>query len=413
MGRRVVGVVDSDSFVKWGASLLDSLPADWDLSLVVVRTALTASSRQVEDAIAHTRFAGAEPRLLTARDVLAAADVVEADAVLVACRGPVAEVLIHGLAGRRGSRPVLISGLPGISIPAKWKGIFYRSQADLFVLHSHREVAAYRALALENGADVEFVLATLPFARVSPSVPGENRTRDSIVFAAQAIVPREREDRQWLVDRLCEVALAHPELRVVLKVRALDGEEQTHSEPYPLPGLLPVSPPANLVVAAGPMNEHLERAVGFATVSSTAVLEAAALGVPGLLIDDFGTDALLINEVFVGSGLLASSDELIRLRFRSIDPEWLAANYAHPVAENTFLDRLEETMRDRDSGRLRRRRPVRKSRGGALRRAWDRRLALGRYDGSVLGTIALVVGWPMHVARRTRRNLRARQAERV
>lgn len=412
MGRRVVGVADSDSFVKWGASLLDSLPPGWELSLVVVASALTASPRQVEDAVAHTRFGGGGTRFLTLSELLSDSEVSRADAVLVACRGPVAEVILHALARRGPDRPVLVSGLPGISIPAKWKGIFYRAQADLFVLHSHREVDAYDELAREHDTPVEFVLATLPFARTANSVLPPDRPRDSIIFAAQAIVPRERPDRLRLVGHLCELARRHPELRVVLKVRALHGEEQTHAESYPLPDLLPADSPPNLVVEAGPMRGHLRRAVGFASVSSTAVLEAAALGVPSILLDDFGVGAETINDVFVGSGLLAPSDDLLNLRFPRLEPGWLSRNYFHAVEDNTFERRLSDLMTDRDHGRLVVRRPARRSRGGALRRAWDRRHALGRHDPSALGVVALVIGWPMFVLRRRRRaSLAAKAAE--
>lgn len=403
MGRRVVGIADSDSFVKWGASLLDTLPDDWEVALVVVASALTASPRQVGDALAQTRFGPVGARFLTITALLADAEVGGADAVLVACRGPVAEVVLQALARRGPRRPVLVSGLPGISIPAKWKGIFYRAQSDLFVLHSRREVRAYRDLAREKDTDVEFALATLPFARPARRASASDRPRDTIVFAAQAIVPRERHERIWLVGRLCQLARAHPDMRVVIKVRALPGEEQTHYEEEPLPDLLPRNAPPNLLVEAGPMNDHLERAVGFASVSSTAVLEAAARGVPSILLDDFGVSPLLMNEVFVGSGLLASSDDLLSLRFPSLDPSWVADNYAHPDADNTFHQLLDGLMRERDGGGLPTRRPARRSQGGALRRAWDRRHALGSSDRSVLGFVALVIGWPMFVLRRRRR----------
>jgi hypothetical protein len=401
MAGRVVGIVDSDSFAKWGASLLDSLDGEWELSLLVVSSALTASPRQVDDAVAGTRFCGRDVRFLPVGEVLRDAAIDGADAVLVACRGPVAEVLLHALSRRGSSRPVLVSGLPGISIPAKWKGIFYRAQADLFVLHSHREVAAYRELAANRDTEVEFVLATLPFARAGGLV--RQGVQDSVIFAAQAIVPRERADRQLVVDRLCELATARPDVRVVLKVRALPGEEQTHTETWPLPDLLPSNPPSNLIVESGPMARHLGRALGFATISSTAVLEAAALDIPSLLLDDFGVDELLINEVFAGSGLLAASADLVALRFPTVDRTWLEENYAHPAIDNTFQARLSALVEARRQAPLPIRSPARRNRGGVLRRAWDRRQALGPHDRTVLGSIAFVIGWPPYALRRARR----------
>jgi hypothetical protein len=60
-------------------------------------------------------------------------------------------------------------------------------------------------------------------------------------------------------------------------------------------------------------------------------------------------------------------------------------------------------LRDRDNGVLPVRARSRPNRGGALRRAWDRRRALGRHDRSLLGLVAFLIGWPMFALRRARR----------
>jgi hypothetical protein len=405
--RTILGLCDSDSFVKWGATLLDGLPGDWAIDLVIVATALTASERQIRDAVSGTRFADRRLNVVAISDVLADRRLAEADAVFVCCRGPIAELLLAELSARGERRPVLVSGLPGISVPAKWRGIAHRAQADLFVLHSKREVADYQQLAAERGADVTFTLATLPFAQhrteSSPAL------RDSIIFATQAIVPRALGDRQRLARILVAVAEANPDLRVVLKVRALAGEPQTHVEEHPLESLLPPDVPSNLVVEAGPMSGHLDRAVGFASVSSTAVMEAIAAQVPSLLLHDFGVDRELINEVFIGSGLLGGSEELIDTKFRQVNDRWLDANYFHADEDNSLTRDLVNLFATRDRRLLPARAAVRRSRGGALRRAWDRRLALGKYDTSTLGTVAWVVGMPISKARQLRRGLTARR----
>lgn len=403
MPRTVIGLCDSDSFVKWGASLLDTLPDDWTVELVIVATALTASDRQVTDAVAGSRFAQRQLPRLRISELSADRRIGDADAVFVCCRGPIAELLLAELSARGPQRPVLVSGLPGISVPAKWKGIAHRAQADLFVLHSKRELREYRELAAEHGTDVEFALATLPFARVRHAV-GEGLA-DSIVFATQAIVPLAVADRQRLAQILVTVAEANPGLRVVLKVRAIAGEAQTHTEEHPLEDLLPTHTPPNLVVEAGAMLAHLKRAVGFASVSSTAVMEAISAGVPSLLIDDFGVDRDLINEVFVGSGLLAPSSELVAGRFRVVNDGWRDQNYFHRATDNTLRPRLDELIATREKRSLPERRAVRRSRGGALRRAWDRRQALGTYDRTVLGMLAWTIGTPISKVRRVRRSL--------
>ncbi|PZE25118.1 hypothetical protein DEJ02_13660 [Curtobacterium sp. MCLR17_042] len=403
----MVGLVDTDSFAKWGAHLLASAPADWDLELRTVATPRSASPKQLRSA-----FRGLDRRLAhlhreppAPKDVDAVVEELRQDppdAVLVSLIGPVAELLIDEVHRRIPDRPVLVSGLPGISFPSKWKGIFFRARADLFVLHSHREVRAYEEMAREGGVEPHFALATLPFARGAGATGG-----DSVVFAAQPSVPFERADRALVVRWLVETARAHPEWRVVIKTRAAAGEHQTHREEHPYPDLVPADAPTNLVVESGPMAEHLDRAVALVTISSTAVLEAAARGVPALTLTDFGIGRHLINEVFVGSGLEGDAVDLVDGRFGVVRPEWMRDNYFHPASEDDWQHRLVELMARRDAGTLVDRAPARRSRGGVLRRAWERKNALGGADRSPLGLVALGIGAPIRGAKRLARRVRA------
>lgn len=432
--RRVVGLVDTDSFAKWGAHLLASAPSDWDLELRTVATPRSASPKQLRSA-----FRGLDRRLAhlhreppPPKDVDAVVEELRQDppdAVLVSLIGPVAELVIDEVHRRIPDRPVLVSGLPGISFPSKWKGIFFRARADLFVLHSHREVRAYEEMAREGGVEPHFALATLPFARGAGATGGVGAVggagvtdgagstgatdgagatvRDSVVFAAQPSVPFERADRALVVRWLVETARAHPEWRVVIKTRAAAGEHQTHREEHPYPDLVPADAPTNLVVESGPMAEHLDRAVALVTISSTAVLEAAARGVPALTLTDFGIGRHLINEVFVGSGLEGDAVDLVDGRFGVVRPEWMRDNYFHPASEDDWQHRLVELMARRDAGTLVDRAPARRSRGGVLRRAWERKNALGGADRSPLGLVALGIGAPIRGAKRLARRVRA------
>jgi hypothetical protein len=340
------------------------------------------------------------------------------DAVLVATLGPVAELIIDEIYRRVRPRPVLISGLPGISYPAKWKGLFLRARADLFVLHSRREVREYTLLAEENDVVSHFGLATLPFIigdsgreQAGPDTAGRTRqARDSVIFAAQPSVPADLEDRQTIVDRLAATAGAHPEWRIVIKTRAVRGEQQTHRETFPYAGLLPADAPPNLVVETGPMSAHLDRAVALVTVSSTALIEAIGRGLPGLALTDFGVSRSLINEVFAGSGMEGTSDDLIAGRFKHVSADWLDDNYFHPTSADDWATRADSLMDLRDSGALIPRAVVRRNRGGALRRAWERKIALGSHDRSALGRVASAIGTPIRGAKRLARAARGSAA---
>lgn len=339
---RLLAVADSDSYLKWAAALLRGLPGEH--RLVVVRSPITPSAGQRRAAVGG-REGAAAPEVVTARRLRALLRADDPDAVLLACTGPVVRALSPWVS--RGRRRVLVTGLPGISVPASEKAWRLRAAADLFVVHSGREVAEFDAIARDLGLPGRTARATLPFLHdAAPSGGRAGPDRDRVVFATQAKVPRRREERERILYALAGLARARPDLDVVVKLRAGEGEEQTHREDLHYAALWREMPVGHglLRFETGPMHAQLARAAGFVTVSSTAALEAIAAGVPLLVLSDFGVGAEMINLVFEGSGVLGTLDDLARGRFRVPDEAWCAANYFHPEAENDWVRRLAELV---------------------------------------------------------------------
>lgn len=397
---RIVGLADSDSYVKWGAALLGTLPSDWERELLVVDSPIVVSDAQLTAALAGSGIDRVSRIRLPEVAARLAAD--PPDAVLVATPGPIARVLMRVLAGLT-PRPVLVSGLPGISIPPTRKALLYRRQADLIVLHSRREVREFARLSRLRGWDHRFGLATLPFAARHAAAGTD------LVFAAQAIVPARRDDRLLVATMLREAALADPAKRVVVKVRARAGENQTHPERDGYPELLAeLGPlPDNVVVSVEPMATALDTAEGLVTVSSTAAIEAIARGIPVIAIDTFGVRRSLINPVFQGSGLFDGRDAVRTRDFRHPDPAWLDDNYFHDPGADDWGKLLGDLVAARRWGAL----PARDGHvptGGRLRAAWDRKQAFGDADRSWEGRLALVVGTPVRGAVRLRNRIRRR-----
>ncbi|WP_448810840.1 DUF6716 putative glycosyltransferase [Agromyces bauzanensis] len=423
MSPSLLVVADTDSYLKWAAALASQLPDAWGVELVLVQTPAAPSARQQRVALVGTRFAPEDVRTLGLAELAELVTARRPDAVLLALRGPLVRV-VAPLVGRGPDRPVLVSGFPGLTIPAEPKAVVYREQVDLIVLHSRREVREFTANAVDLGVDtVAFGLATLPFLRTGahPGIAASafDADRTDLVFAAQAKVPTERDDRIRMLRWLADAARRRPARRVVVKVRARAGEAQTHAEAYGYGELL-ADPdvraelggtlPPNLVVEDGPMAGHLARASGLVTVSSTAVLEAIAEGVPALLVDEFGVEPKLINTVFEGSGLFGDSEALVNGAMRHPEPGWLDDNYFHGPDADDWLERLEGLVERRRVRALVLAARRHNLAGGALRRAFERKRMLGSYDRSPIGAAAMVVAVPARwVVRRVRR-ARARLA---
>ena len=418
MSRRFLVVADSDSYVKWGAAFASRLPGEWETDLVLLATPVLPSPRQLKSAVAGTAITPEAVSTLELHELEQYVASRRPDVVLLSLRGPLVRV-VAPILGSGPDRPVLVSGFPGLTIPAEPKAIIYREQVDLIVLHSRREVREFRANAEALGVPVEFGLATLPFLPDAPApdiLVGESR--GDLVFAAQAKVPSERDERIRLLGWLVDAARRRPARRVVVKVRAARGEAQTHAEAFDFAGLLadPVlrtqfggTLPANLVVEDGPMAAHLERAAALVTVSSTAVLEAIAGGVPAILVDEFGVSPKLINTVFEGSGLFGGAEDVAAWTARHPATSWLDDNYFHGRQHDDWLVQLEELLRRRAMAPSALRARRYNLSGGALRRAFERKRMLGHHDRSTAGALSVVVAlparWIVRRARRIRRRL--------
>ena len=430
---RVVAIADADSFVKWAASLLDAVPGI-RRHMLLVRTPLTVSREQEHMALAGTCIGDTSVTRVGFDEVAGWLRGHLPDVVVLAGRGPFVR-LIARVIDRLPQRPVVVSGLPGMSVPAQRGALEYRRESDLMVLHSHREIRAFEELGERLGMPVPTALATLPYARTTTSSGAKVRsggavlggaTRDAVssassadavaasrsrggvlvaereravlggtdlVFAAQALVPAERHEREAVVDMLRRAAAARPNRRVVVKLRSRPGEAETHLERDAYTELLADRPP-NLVLSYEPMALALSRAEGLVTVSSTAAVEAIARGVPVIALDTFGVHKPLLNTVFVGSGLLGGADEVIARRFRHPHPDWVRDNYFHPPAESDWWDRVQELVMLRRGGALPAK-AVPAGRFGPLQAAWHRKSVLGAEDRSLIGAVALGIGEPV------------------
>jgi hypothetical protein len=360
---RVIAIADSDSYLKWSAGTVRRLPSGYSSRQLMIANPVLPSASQIRAVSAEpveTLSFGAVRRMLRRE---------QPEVVLLACTGPVIAALLATPEFTRPDRPVLVTGMPGVSVPASPRAVTLRAGCDLLVVHSRREQAEYAALADQLAPGLAVGLATLPFLADSTSpTPSPPADRRDLVFAAQAKVPETRADREAIL-----LALAETESPVV-KLRATGVEPQTHRENWPYPVLAEDLVRQGRVgskairFSSGSMATALNTARGLTTVSSTAALEAMATGVPVLIISDFGVSADLINLVFADSGCLGTLDDLRADRLAQPDPAWSTANYFHPDSDNDWLGILGRLVDARAAGPLPQRVRPRGSRPARVRR---------------------------------------------
>ncbi|MFI9826643.1 DUF6716 putative glycosyltransferase [Streptomyces sp. NPDC051913] len=326
---RIAVLADSDTRWKWGALTAHRIaprdPAQDALSLngFLLRGRATPTPRQ----LAEVGVQAESLREVTSVEFLRAMAEEPYDIVVLALVGGGVQAMLHGLKRvweGRAARPVVVTGYVGVVYEKLADGLLLRHGADLVLANSRQDAERFRSVYEGVGADASAVTeVALPFLG-GAAYEGEHDPY-TVVFAVQPSVPDSRKDRTYLLNRLIRHARLHPEREVLLKLRSKPGEHTTHIEEQPYQKLVQrLAPPANFRLVYGNMGEVLDRTDLLVTISSTAALESLHRRIPTVVLTDLGVREVLGNHHFVGSGCLASWDQLDDGYRPVADAEWVA-----------------------------------------------------------------------------------------
>jgi hypothetical protein len=328
----VAVLADSDTRWKWGALTANRIAPgntgraaqpDVRLDGYLLRGRATPTARQLEEVGVRADSL----REVTAVEFLRTMAREPYDLLVLALVGGGVQAMLHGLKRvweDRAERPVVVTGYVGVVYEKLADGLLLRHGADLVLANSRQDAERFRAVYEGVGADASSVTeVALPFLGGAPYT-GEHDPY-TVVFAAQPSVPDSRRDRMYLLDRLVRHARLHPEREVLLKLRSKPGEHTTHIEELPYQKLAQrLDPPSNFRLVYGHMGEVLDRTDLLVTVSSTAALESLHRRIPTVVLTDLGIREALGNHHFVGSGCLASWDQLDAGHRPAPDEEWVS-----------------------------------------------------------------------------------------
>lgn len=322
---RVAVLADSDTRWKWGsltANRISPVESDIHLDGFLLRGRATPTARQLEEVGVRADSL----REVTAVEFLRAMERESYDILVVALVGGGVQAILHGLAhvwDGRSKRPVVVTGYVGVVYEKLADGLLLRHGADLVLANSRQDADRFRAVYEGVGADASSVTeVALPFLG---GAAYEKHDPYTVVFAAQPSVPENRKDRTYLLNRLIQHARLHPDREVLLKLRSKPGEHTTHIEELPYQKLAQKTDlPANFRLVYGHMGEVLDRTDLLVTISSTAALESLHRRIPTVVLSDLGVREALGNHHFVGSGCLASWDQLDAGYEPAPDPAWVA-----------------------------------------------------------------------------------------
>lgn len=354
---RVAVLADSDTRWKWGALTANRVtPREFRMDGYLLRGRATPTPRQ----LGEVGVRADSLREVTAAEFLRAMREEPYDVLVLALVGGGVQAMLHGLKRAwedRPGRPVVVTGYVGVVYEKLTDGLLLRHGADLVLANSRHDADRFRAVYEGVGADAGSVTeVALPFLGGAAHTGGhepsakQGRRPCTVVFAAQPSVPDNRGDRAYLLERLVRHARLHPEREVLLKLRSKPGEHTTHIEELPYQKLSQrLDLPANLRLVYGHMGEVLDRTDLLVTVSSTAALESLHRRIPTAVLTDLGIREALGNHHFVGSGCLASWDQLDAGHRPEPDARWVARQ---GVATDGAYETAFDTARARITGLL-------------------------------------------------------------
>ncbi|MFE8988418.1 DUF6716 putative glycosyltransferase [Streptomyces collinus] len=364
---RIAVLADSDTRWKWGALTADRIAPGPSMETApregaqvrplldgfLLRGRATPTPRQLEEVGVRADSL----REVTAVEFLRVMAEESYDLLVLSLVGGGVQAMLHGLKHvwqDRTERPVVVTGYVGVVYEKLADGLLLRHGADLVLANSRQDADRFRAVYEGVGADASAVTeVALPFLGGAP-YEGEHDPC-TVVFAAQPSVPDSRKDRTYLLNRLVQHARRHPEREVLLKLRSKPGEHTTHIEELPYQKLVQrLDPPANFRLVYGNMGEVLDRTDLLVTVSSTAALESLHRRIPTVVLTDLGIRESLGNHHFVGSGCLASWDQLDAGHRPVPDEEWVsrqgvAADGSYASAFDAARERITKLL-DRPGG---------------------------------------------------------------
>ena len=201
-----------------------------------------------------------------------------------------------------------------------------RSGVDLLCLNGETDAQLYRQACRALGLDSSNAVVTgLPILwSIEPRLQVPDAA--SIVFFEQPSVPDNPIQRKYICRRLAYLAQAWPSHPVIFKPRTSKVEATLHRQHGEMASRIEKLSRRvpNLQISYKPSLTLLKKCGCAITVSSTAAMEAMALGVSTRIVSDLGVNETLGNHYFVESAAIADFDSIIR------DPFSLRLNQAWP-----------------------------------------------------------------------------------
>ena len=345
-GRKVAAVACFDSFGKMAMTLLAACRrqgAETTLHLMELNNRALSRRQRLEIRRIDTRTR-IEKHAWSDLRSLGQAMPGQVDALVLGLDGQRSRdalLQLQGIWANASTRPRLVSAYPGILFRFALEGMLDRSGADLLCLNSDQDLDTYRRGRRAQGLSSDNAVVTgLPVLwNARPS--DKQIARPSIVFFEQPSIPVHPLQRRYLCHQLEALAKAWPDHPVIFKPRTSSIESTLHRRHGEMASVIETMAETvpNLQLSFKPATRLLRSCGCAITVSSTAALEAMAMGVSTRIVGDLGVTESLGNHFFADSDAIADFAAIQANPFEPIhDTHWLQQQGWRDDGEARFID---------------------------------------------------------------------------
>ena len=346
--RKLLVLSDLDSRVKWGASLASFFQDFCDITIMFEEIPASIRSRYIP-----ANYVVEQYRDLNV--VLGEPSLFSYDYIILALGGSENVRALSALQEYDAPRrPIVIAGFNGLVDPGDSHGFLCRQGADIICVNSRRDLAYFKTLSAEFQLDTSpLVLAGyLRKNETTEQIP-EGKLPETVVFIEQVGRPATLRQKAHLAHQLANYARAHPDRKLVIKLRDAGWVRHTNStkERYSFRTLwnATVLPhPSNVIFSSESVEDLLPKADLCISIASTVLFEALSMGKRVAVLSDFGIGTHMGNTVFIGSGLFATMEALTNDKLPTVSQSWLDDNGSF---SDDFLPDLAQRVRRLDDQR--------------------------------------------------------------
>lgn len=348
--RKLLVLSDLDSRVKWGASLASFFQDSCEITIMFEEIPASIRDRYI-----LPNYLVEQYRDLSV--VLSSPSLFSYDYIILALGGAENVRALNAISERQSEfpvRPIVIAGFNGLVEPGDSHGFLCRQGADIICVNSKRDLAFFQMLSQEFQLD-EAALILAGYLRKNDKlvVPLQSLPPQNILFVEQVGRPPHLRQKIHLVQQLVSYAQAHPDRRIVIKLRDAGWVRHANSskEKYSFRTLwktMALSRPSNVVFSSESIEALLPKTDLCISIASTVLFEALSLGKKVAVLKDFGIGTHMGNTAFIGSGLFASMRDLKQDKLPEVSASWLRDNGSF---SESFLSDITTRLRSLDEQR--------------------------------------------------------------